>query len=248
MEELLQQSNHRDLTGDASASNDLGEAEVNERVEQLLQMEPDDSNLIIDLREVKHPERRTKYEAFWNEAEKFLNEDVGLAVDDRRHCQITHLSKAISIRDFREQVQERCPEGTLIPCDEWLRLQFWPKNPRFKTAVHYTGRLQVRFMIQARQFRKRHVDEHYTAAIYRYFREFTVQFRDICQMVCLDDKHRMKVGEPGFPVAAAERGRRVLVKVGTSFEVADHDFTKFSLIPSVILQNEVPDDVTGSWY
>ena len=66
-------------------------------------------------------------------------------------------------------------------------------------------------------------------------------------MVCLDDKHRMKVGEPGFPVAAAERGRRVLVKVGTSFEVADHDFTKFSLIPSVILQNEVPDDVTGSW-
>ena len=30
-----------------SASNDLGEAEVNERVEQLLQMEPDDSNLIM---------------------------------------------------------------------------------------------------------------------------------------------------------------------------------------------------------
>ena len=66
-------------------------------------------------------------------------------------------------------------------------------------------------------------------------------------MVYMDDKHRMKVGEPGFPVAAAERGRRVLVKVGTSLEVADHDFMQFSLIPSVILQNEVPDDVTGSW-
>ncbi len=27
----------------------------------------------------------------------------------------------------------------------------------------------------------------------------------------MDDKHRLKVGEPGIPVAAAERGRQVLV-------------------------------------
>lgn len=53
-------------------------------------------------------------------------------------------------------------------------------------------------------------------------------------MVCLDDKHQMKVGEPGFPVAAAEYGKRVLVRVGTTFEVDNHDFTKFSLIPSVL--------------
>ena len=38
------------------------------------------------------------------------------------------------------------------------------------------------------------------------------------------------------------------MKMGTSFEVADHDFTKFSLIPSVVLQNAIPDDITGSWY
>ena len=67
-------------------------------------------------------------------------------------------------------------------------------------------------------------------------------------MVCLNDKHRMKISEPSFPVAAAEHGRRVLVKVGTSFEVADHDFTNFSVIPSVVLQNQIPEDVTSSWY
>lgn len=39
----------------------------------------------------------------------------------------------------------------------------------------------------------------------------------------------MKVGEPGFPVAAAERGRRVY----SSFEVGDHDFTCLSMVPSV---------------
>ena len=67
-------------------------------------------------------------------------------------------------------------------------------------------------------------------------------------MFCLDDKHRMKIGEPGFPVAAAERGRRVMVKVGSSFDVADHDFTKFSMIPSVVLMNNILQDITESWY
>ena len=49
-------------------------------------------------------------------------------------------------------------------------------------------------------------------------------------------------------VAAAERGRRVLVKVGTSFEVGDHDFTKFSIIPSVVLKNQILENVACSWY
>ena len=65
-------------------------------------------------------------------------------------------------------------------------------------------------------------------------------------MVCLDDKHRMKVGEPGFPVAAAKRGKVVLVKVGASFEVGDHDFIKFSLVPSVTLVSTIPSVISGS--
>ena len=64
-------------------------------------MEPDDSQTIFDLREVQCPEKKTKYEGFWAEAEKFLNEDIGTAVDDRRHCQVTHLATAVSVLDFR---------------------------------------------------------------------------------------------------------------------------------------------------
>ena len=63
----------------------------------------------------------------------------------------------------------------------------------------------------------------------------------------MDDKHRVKVGEPRYPVAA-ERGKRVLVSRDLSFEVSDHDFCKFSLIPSVCLSVDIPDDITGSWY
>lgn len=66
--------------------------------------------------------------------------------------------------------------------------------------------------------------------------------------VCLDDKHKVKVGEPNFPVAAVERGRRVLTMAGSSFLVGDHDFTKVSLVPSVVLDIPIPDDVSESWY
>ena len=82
-------------------------------------------------------------------------------------------------------------------------------------------------MVQKRQFRKTHEDEHYAAAVFQYVREYAIQLRDQCTMVCIDDKHRLKVGEPWFPVAAAERGRKVIVRAGTTFEVGDHDFTKF---------------------
>ena len=54
-------------------------------------------------------------------------------------------------------------------------------------------------------------------------------------MVCVDDKHRIKIGEPKAPVAAAERSHQVIVPQGTNLQVLDHDFTKFSVIPSVSL-------------
>ena len=103
-------------------------------------------------------------------------------------------------------------------------------------------------MLQKRQFRKSHQDDHYAAAVFRYLREYAIKLKENCTLVCIDDKHRLKVGEPGFPVAAAERGRRVLVRAGTTFEVGDHDFTKFSIIPSVVLVADIPDSIEESWY
>ena len=69
----------------------------------------------------------------------------------------------------------------------------------------------MKYMVQARQFQKDHEDAHYAAAIFRYQREFAVMLRHNSLFVCMDDKHRLKVGEPNYPVAAAEQGRKVLV-------------------------------------
>jgi len=44
----------------------------------------------------------TKYQVLWDEASKFIDEDIGTAVNDRRHSTITHLVKAISLQDFRD--------------------------------------------------------------------------------------------------------------------------------------------------
>lgn len=51
----------------------------------------------------------------------------------------------------------------------------------------------------------------YCAALYRYLREFAVLYRDIAQFISIDDKHHIKVSEPGFLVAAVERGKEVNV-------------------------------------
>ena len=56
------------------------------------------------------------------------------------------------------------------------------------------------------------------------------------------------MGEPQYPVAAAERGRRIIVSNHERMVVGDHDFTKFSVIPSVIFEVDMPDTISGNWY
>ena len=132
---------YRSLTGDASAPNDAKEAEIDARVQEVVSMEPEDPQTIIDLREARTADGHTKYQVFWDKASKFINEDIGTAVDDRRHSTVTHLAKAISLRDFRDQVKARLPEKTPVPNDEWLRLQFWPKSPNAHTSLQANARI-----------------------------------------------------------------------------------------------------------
>ncbi len=103
-------------------------------------------------------------------------------------------------------------------------------------------------MIQTRQLRAYHPDVHYASALFRYEKEFAVKFSEITNLVFLDDKHCCKVGEPGFPVAAIERGKKVVVSKDTTFTVADHDFTKTGIIPSVTIICNIPKSINGNFY
>ena len=103
-------------------------------------------------------------------------------------------------------------------------------------------------MVQQQQWRMEHEDSHYAACIFRYMREYAVMFQKYSTFVSLDDKHQIKVGHPDCPVAAAERGRQVLVHSSTSFQVADHDFTNMSITPSVSFLIDIPGNISESWY
>ena len=65
----------------------------------------------------------------------------------------------------------------------------------------------------------------------RYMREYALLFREYSFFISIDDKHRIKVGEPYNPVASAERGRRV--------PVVQYALMSFSLSWTMILQSLV---------
>ena len=66
-------------------------------------------------------------------------------------------------------------------------------------------------------------------------REFAVHHHDLVTLVSMDDKHKIKVGEPSYPLAAAERGKQVIVGPNQVMAVGDHDFAKGTITPSVNL-------------
>ena len=234
---------YKELTRDACSARTTDEGELDKRISQALEAE--DADIIVDLRHF-NTGRQSKYDQFWEKCSEFLQETT--VVHERRHGDTCFMAKAISTRDLIAQVVSRCPEGTQIPSESWVKYNFCPQNPRAKSSAHYTGRLKVKRQVQRRLFRKEHLDGHYCAALYRYLREFAVLYRDVSLFVSVDDKHRIKVGEPGFPLAAVERGKEVIVSLNETFVVGDHDFAKFSVIPSVCLLVDIPESFEGSWY
>ena len=148
---------------------------------------------------------------------------------------------AISIRELCENIIERLQakydEETfstiLIPSEEWIRLQFQPTNPTMERAKQYTGRFDIKFMVQARQLRKDHPDTHYCAALFRYLREFAILYRQHVSFICANDKYKVSIGE-GINTSTGVRNRKTMVFQETPLVACDHNFTKLSLTPSVI--------------
>ena len=168
---------YRRLTGDCSASATLSEKAVDEWISQLLKNE--DPDLIWDLR-VTNKGRPETCATFLDVCRQYIDSQVDTAFDDRQHDTvtggdvITHLATAMSVRDLHEEVTKLCPAGSPIPSVQWLRLQFWPRRTNCGFAKHQKGRLRIKFMIQARQFRKAHVDFYYASVLFRCHREFSI--------------------------------------------------------------------------
>ena len=108
--------------------------------------------------------------------------------------------------------------------------------------THYTGRFNVKRMVQARLLRKNNSDSHYTNAVYSFLKERAIQDSTCTAMISADSKCKVSVGEPGSPIAAVSRGKDVIVGRNEVFKVGDHDFSKVSLIPDAIRIHSIPEN------
>ena len=72
-------------------------------------------------------------------------------------------------------------------------------------------------MVQARRFRKEHIDSHYASALFRYEKEFVLKYRSHVDFT--DDAHTCKMGGPGYPLVAVERGKPGIVGKDQSMQV-----------------------------
>ncbi|CAG8762842.1 26354_t:CDS:2, partial [Racocetra persica] len=155
-----------------------------------------------------------------------------LAVNERRHGSILYIPLALSIRDLCETVVERLkntysdplPSNINIPSDEWIRLQFCPANA---TTISE--------------------DAHYCAVLFKYLREFCIQYRQWTCLISADDKYKIPIGED-VAVSTGVRNQRTIVFQESTLAAADHDFSKLSLTPSVIFFISIPNDISGSFY
>jgi len=162
---------------------------------------------------------------------------------------------AISVRELRETIVERLQNNhniedfsvISIPSEEWIRLQFWPKNIHAKTAMQYSGRFKISYKVQSRLLRKSHPDAHYCAALFRYTRLFAIKFQKFTCFISADDKHKVPIGEM-VETSTGVRNKATLASLDTELTSCDHDFTKLSVTPSVSLFCDIPKDITESFY
>jgi len=119
--------------------------------------------IIVDLREF-NGRKTDNYKVFWEHCESYLQDCT--AVHEHCHDSVVYMAKAISVRDLIAQVKERCPEGTPIPSESWVRFNFSPQNPRERVSKLYHGRLGAKRVVQKRLMRKYQPDSHYASALF----------------------------------------------------------------------------------
>ena len=131
---------YKSLVHDSSAASSAVEQKIDDRVAEAL-LELQDPEIIIDLRK-QNGKVQSSFDEFWNELQRYLDELT--TPNERRHGDTMYLPIAISVRDLRDIVIERLAkqfpnDSVPAPSEEWLRLQFWPRNPYASNAIRYTG-------------------------------------------------------------------------------------------------------------
>ena len=157
---------------------------------------------------------KKKYEKFWGVVAEYIDDKP--AVGDRRHSlssgygeKVVNMALALSYADLYRtcvDIASSKDSDIQIPTYQWFLLQFWPTSKSQSRILQYTGRFNVKRMVQSRVLRKDNPDMHYTNAIYSFPKERAQFNSSCCAMVSADGKCKVLLGEPGEP--AYSRGKK----------------------------------------
>ena len=151
--------------------------------------------------------------------------------------------------DLISETAKELPENTPIPSESTVLFSFVPKNIHAKAAKLYASRFPLQFKVQTRQLRVSHIDEHFCAAVFKYTREYAVQFKEEVIFVCVDDKSKVDFGEPWQVVQTGVRAKKSIVPTSLTLSALEHDVqSKGSITPSVCLSVKISEDIAGSFY
>ena len=144
----------------------------------------------------------------------------------------------LSIRELVDRVKRRRPD-IAVPSHEWVRLQFSPTNPYADSAMKYTARFEIKYMVQRRQMRYEHPDGKHAQ----------MTNKDLSRIIFLDDKGVVPVGNPGLPVSTnVRRHNKSLGASSGILTASDHDWHVAGIVSSVLLCPDIPDNVGESFF
>ena len=209
---------------------------------QLILFVSDDS-ILSDICFNNH--RNLPFDDFLAIAEKEIEKMQATAVDDCCHAEktaegeiILNMFLAVSARQLYEicvkETKNNCiKENT--PLLSRFRFQFWPKKLLDKCCCELHRMYESEIHEQQRYIRKFSPDNQYCAPLYAYVRCLAVQFKEYSAFVSMDDKCKRKC-------------KQVIVARGTVCQAPDHDMTCITLVPTIALTLDIPDNVDKSWY
>ena len=193
--------------------------------------------------------------------ESEIDELQAAAVNDRRHASgtdashgddiFTNLALAVSVQDLHEsclsEKKHQTTQKGRIPSQLRFKFQFRPKNPCVYFSMNFSGCLKFWYLAQQKNIRKLSEDDHHCNMLFNFSREIAIRFNEHSTFASTNNKSKIKVREPGYPISTVRRGGNILVAKTYTAQLADHNFSSMTITPTVALISDIPPKVDNSW-
>ena len=83
---------------------------------------------------------------------------------------------------------------------------------------------------------------------FKYARQIANRFNEHSTFISNNNKNKIKVRKPDYPISAVRRAKNIWVRNKYAGQLAGHNFSSMTIIPTVALMNGIPPNVDDSCY